>query len=138
MSQRYALLRFHGVRGLDTSTSDTSDETSTSPVALGLALVVAGGGLIGATYLCLNGHDRCGYMLLLAPLAGIVVLATFGSGDTQPTCDEWDDDCAIESEWTRRPRAAARMPRSLTLPLGLAPALNVVQDRASFGLGGRF
>ncbi|MCP3165444.1 hypothetical protein [Myxococcus qinghaiensis] len=139
-SQRFSLLKSQGVRGLDTSTSDTvnSDNTTISPVALGLALVVTGGGLIGAAYLCLDGHDNCGYMLLVGPLAGLVVLATFGSSDTQPTCDEWDEDCAVESESTRRPRAAARMPRGLTLPLGLAPTLNVGQDRASFGLGGHF
>nr|AXM42945.1 hypothetical protein [Myxococcus fulvus] len=69
-------------------------------------------------------------------LTGIVVGVGLGLGYLGLVADSDPDDLDEEFRAPRAPRASRK--GQFALPLGLAPSMGVVQDRAVLGLGGHF
>ncbi len=124
-------------------------------------LILPGAGLVSGVVLCgMAGADERNKDCQTAMLVGLGLGATLGlgylvvaaciesEGGCSEACSEDDEECLEEEDaedWKRsRARAALRGARQaarrspLALPLGLAPSVGVVNDRAVFGLGGRF
>jgi hypothetical protein len=140
-------------------TVTTSDEVIPTHLWV-VPLVLTGVGFLGGVSLCVlegaygGGSSDCSGALL----GGTVVGAALGLGylyavacsdtpeDCSEECSEEDGDCIAEEAMKgSRSRAALRdARRKLTqgaargLPMGLAPTVGFVNDRAVFGLGGCF
>jgi hypothetical protein len=95
-------------------------------------LVLTGGGLtLGLGYCVVNRGRECGQAIL----GGLVLGASLSLGYWKLlACAE--DDAACEETYSEDEEALKRGAKAL--PLGLAPTVGFVRDRAVFGLGGRF
>lgn len=115
-------------------------------------LILTGAGLAAGLAVC-AGYEGGGSGCSSSILTGIGVGVALGlaylrlvSGDvfdddTLDLCSDEDEECL--SVAARRPRALKSLQTGsartrFTLPLGIAPSMGVVNDRAVMGLGGHF
>ncbi|QSQ14844.1 hypothetical protein [Myxococcus landrumensis] len=98
-------------------------------------LILTGVGLVTGITACAADYtndDFCQRSIL----TGLVVGAGLGLGYLGLVADSDTDDLSGELSRPRSPRDSRK--GQFGLPLGLAPSMGVVQDRAVLGLGGHF
>ncbi|WP_342374545.1 hypothetical protein NVS55_24710 [Myxococcus stipitatus] len=98
-------------------------------------LILTGLGLVTGITVCASDYtddDFCQRSIL----TGLVVGAGLGLGYLGLAADTGGDDFSGELSRGRSPRDARK--GRFGLPLGMAPSMGVVQDRAVVGLGGHF
>ena len=135
------------VRALSSASVTGTEEEPLIPTHVWLVpLILTGAGFITGLALCVAagaGDRECDSILLgglalgaAAGLTYLLILACAG-GACSEECTEEDEDCVEVEEAAKRSRSRAARDRP-ALPLGLAPTVGFVNDRAVFGLGGHF